>query len=502
MSNCNVTFYKKTDGKKGTDGYKNYDGPQAVADLSKVLWEGTTFDNDMKDDISWVDTGSQAWLRVYSKPNYQGRTVLIGPDQHISMKALSDENNEGDMDDTIESFQLYDNKPEVNTSNIIANLLALYPGSNRSRKNNRYETEWYAQDSRYRIYDPSIGLNGDILSFTMDLDHIQLEQDDHAVVTFRMDMSGGFVDQISVTYDIADATQVPEWAIKLIDGAIELAKYGAMAIADGAVIVLTDGIGVVATVEINRLIKYTAEALTFCVDHLNMVLGVVFKFQSDGGSANFPAMVSHSIARLVLAYYQELYGPDTNEALGFNEQRFLGTLGAREWLYTKHNPFIEFSEYGNFYRAYYPDNTFFYARGGALSSVKIDAITDNRMDDHLLLQAIFDPKGELFAVTGCIDIFSVKNSSNFSMPSSGVFAYGAEGKVIHVLPGSEEVSEVEGYDSLEAAFVNSLKRALRKTGEEYGITITDRQIIMVDVALQVLNAMGNAIANGSGRANE
>ncbi len=69
MSNCNVTFYKKTDGKKGTDGYKNYDGPQSVADLSKVLWEGTTLDNDMKDDISWIDTSSQAWVRVYSKAN-------------------------------------------------------------------------------------------------------------------------------------------------------------------------------------------------------------------------------------------------------------------------------------------------------------------------------------------------------------------------------------------------------------------------------------------------
>src|SRR5690606_24676661 len=102
MSNCNVTFYKKTDGTKGTDGYKNYDGPQSVADLSKVLWEGTTFANDMKDDISWVDTSSQTWVRVYSKTNFQGRTALIGPNQHVSMKTLYDENKEGTMDDTIE----------------------------------------------------------------------------------------------------------------------------------------------------------------------------------------------------------------------------------------------------------------------------------------------------------------------------------------------------------------------------------------------------------------
>lgn len=497
MSNCNLTFYKKTDGKKGTDGYKNYDGPQAVADLSKVLWDGITSNNDMKDDISWVDTGSQAWVRVYSKANFQGRTALIGPDQHVNMKTFRDENDEDDMDDTIESFQLYDHKPDVNTSTIINNLLALYPGSVRSRKNNRYETEWYAQDSQYRIYDPSIQLSGNTLSFSMDLDHIQLEQDDHAVITFSMDLNGGFLDQINVTYDIADATQVPEWAIKLIDGTIEAAKYGAMAIADGAVIVLTDGVGVVATVEINRLIKYTAEALTFCVDHLNIVLGAVFKLQGDGGTANFPAIVSHGIARLILAYYQELYGPDPHDALGFNEQRFLNTLDKNPWQYTKHNPFVEFSENAYSYRSYYPDNTFFYAKGGALSTVKIDAITNNRIDDHLVLQAVFDPYGKLFAVAGCIDIFSVKNNtSDYTMPASGVFAYNAEGTMIHVFQGGEEVTEVQGYDSLETAFADSLRSALRQAGDEYDIKLTNQQITMIDASIRVLKAMGEAIANG------
>ncbi len=495
MSNCNVTFYKDTDGKRGTGAYKNYDGPQSVTDLSKVLWEDTTFDNDMKDDISWIDTSSETWVRVYSKANFQGRTVLIGPDQHVSMKVLRDEKDEDDMNDTIESFQLFDRKPDVNTSNIIANLLALYPGSNHITKGNRYATEWYAQDSQYRIYDPSIKLEGNTVSFQVDLDHIQAEQDDHAVLTFSMDLYGGFVDKIQVTYDIAGATQVPEWAIKLIDGVIEGVKYGAMAIADGAVIVLTDGIGVVATVEVNRLIKYTAEALTFCVDHLNIVLGAVFKFQGDGGTTNFPAIVSHGIARLVLAYYQELYGPDPNKPMGFVQQRFFDVLGTRGWDddKDKHNPFTAFEEKGYSYRSYYPDNTFFYARGGALSSVKIDAIEDNRIDDHLVMQAIFDPHGKLFAVAGCFDIFSVKNISDYTAPASGVFAYNAEGKIVHVTQGGENVSEVQGYGSLEEAYADSLKDALRKTGVDHGINITDRQMILVDASVKVLAAIGAAI---------
>jgi|SRR5690606_4300061 len=163
MSNCNVTFYKGTDGTKGTGGYKNYDGPQSVSDLSKVLWEGTTFNNDMKDDISWVDTASETWVRVYSKANFQGRTALIGPDQHVNMKDLRDDYDESHMDDTIESFLLYDHKPDVDTTRIVKNLTDLYPGAVNIRKDNKYATEWYAQDAQYRLYvsaRPSTSLNG------------------------------------------------------------------------------------------------------------------------------------------------------------------------------------------------------------------------------------------------------------------------------------------------------------------------------------------------------
>src|SRR5690606_18998534 len=150
-------------------------------------------------------------------------------------------------------------------------------------------------------------------------------------------------------------------------------------------------------------------------------------------------------------------------------------------------------ENGYSYRSYYPDNTFFYARGGALSSVKIDAITDNRMDDHLVMQAIFDPHGKLFAVAGCIDIFSVKNISNYTAPASGVFAYNADGKIIHVTQGGEHVTEVQGYTSLEEAYADELKNALRRTGTDYGINITNGQTSLVDASVKALAAMNAAI---------
>src|SRR5699024_2801603 len=271
------------------------------------------------------------------------------------------------------------------------------------RKDYKYEIEWYAQDSQYRIYDPSIQLTtDDKINFEINLDHIQLESDDHATVTFGMTLKGDFADRIQVTYDMGDATQIPDWAIKLIDGAIDVAEVAAIAIADGAEIILTDGVGVVATVETNKLIEYTAKGLTFCVDHLNTVLGAAFKFQDDGGTTNFPAIVSHSIARLILAYYQELYGSDS-ASLHFDQQNFFNKLGVSSWDESKNNPFVEFEHDSYSFRSYYPDNTFFYAKGGALSSVKIDAIDDFEKDDHLVLQAIHDPQGHLLSGAGGIE---------------------------------------------------------------------------------------------------
>lgn len=484
MSACNITFWKDKDFK---GRYKNYDGARSVSDLSNVHWHDHDNDN-MKDDIGSIQTSSQTWVRVYSKANYQGRTTLIGPDSNVNMEDLVDDNGEKNMDDTIESFQLYDRKPTVNTTNIINNFLKLYPGSVHDRKDNVYNSEFYAQDSHYRIYDPIIALdntNGKA-DFTINLDHIQSEKDDHAVVTFSMDYHGNFAEQIKVVYTMADASQIPGWAIKLIDGAIDFAADAAKIIADGAEIVVTDGIGVVATVETNKLIDYTAKAITFCVDHLNTVLNAVFTYQDDGGTMYFPGVVSHSIARSVLAYYQELFGPDTNAVKKFNDVNFLNSIGIQNWDNSKHNPYVEFNRNSYPYRSYYPDNTFFYAKGGSLSSVKIDAITSNQKDDHLIMQMAFDPKGQLFSIVGSVDLFSRNHSDDYIAPASGLLTYNDQGQIIHV--SQDKTVTVVNYNSLTDAFKDKMTMAMNDTASSFDITITNQQYGLVDAALSVVSA--------------
>jgi hypothetical protein len=487
MSTCNVTFWKDKDFKGNN---KNYDGAQNVPDLNDVQWSGESHD-DMKDDIGSIQTSTATWVRVYSKASYSGRTALIGPNSNVNMEDLRDDNNQDDMDDTIESFQLYDHKPSVNTSNIQQNLRKLYPGSTYSSLHNLWNSEFHAQDSEYRIYDPTIVLNSTSIDFLMNLDHVQAENDDHAVVTFSMDFYGNFTKSISVTYQMADASQIPGWAIKLIDGAIDVAADAAKIIADGAEIVITDGVGVVATVETNKLIDYTAKALTFCIDHLNTVLSAIFKYQDDGGATYFPAAVSQSIARLVYAYYQELYGNDSNTAMRFSESGFLGALGASNWATDKGNPYVNFGYASHTYRSYFPDNSFFYAHGGALSSVKIDAVTNNQKDDHLIMQASFSPTGELFSVVGCIDIFLIKNIDDYTAPATGVITRNSSGQMINIR--QDGTVAVINYGSLEAAYSDLMTRALKDTASKYDISLSDQQSNLVGASLQVLSAMNAAI---------
>jgi hypothetical protein len=488
MSNCNVTFWKDTDDNKGTGHYKNYDGATSVSDLNQVQWHGEDHD-DMKDDISWVDTASQAWVKVYSKADYQGRSYLIGPGVSTNLKFVYVDGD--DMNDTVESFQIFDHKPDVDTAQVNTNFVALYPGSTRTRLNNLYCSEFYAQDSQYRIYDPIMVLGTNRIDFTINLDHVQSESDDHAVVTFSMDFKGDFIDHIQVTYDMADASQIPPWAIKLIDGAIDVAADTAKLIADGAEIVITDGVGVVATVETNKLIDYTAKALTFCVDHLNTVLKAIFKFQDNGGTMYFSAVVSHSIARLVLAYYEELYGADQNTPLGFSDHNFLTSLGQSNWTSNdKHNPYVQITDGSYPYRVFYPDNSFLYARGGAISSVAIAAVTNNAKDDHLTMQASYDPHGNLFSVNGGMDIFLLRQDDGYEAPISGVITYDGNRQMVQIKNG---VITHINYASLEAAYQDLMTSALTSTAATFDIDLSGQQRTLVDASVKVLNAMTSAI---------
>ena len=478
-----VTFWSQDNYSGKT---KSFVDVGQVPDFNQVQWSGKSHD-DMKDDASSMQTGDNSWVRIYSKANYQGRTALVGPNTSVTLKNLKSDDGSDDMDDTVESFQMWNHKPSVDTTAIIKNFDALFPGT-YGRKDNLYNTEIHFQDSDYRIYDPELVLDGsgNTLAFTINLDHIQTEFDDHAVLTFAMDLYGGFAQQIQVTYDLASAAQVPDWAIKVTDGLIDAAELAAKAIADGAEIVLTDGVGVVATVETDKLISYTADALTFCVDHLNTVLALVFTFQDDGGTSYFPAVVSHTIVRAIHAYYEELLGKRTDDMV-FDDSAFLSAFGATAYGGDKHTGFIEFAQGQHSCRAYQPDRSALYAHGGIVTSVKVDAVTNNQKDDHLILQVVTDPHGNLFAVAASMDIFDRKAPSDYQSPTTGLLTYDENGQMVRIT--QDKTRTPISYASLKDAYVDLMNQALDATESDYGTNITDQQRELVDGGGRVLDAI-------------
>lgn len=491
---CNVSFWSDTDDKKGTGPYKNYTSPTSVPDLAKVYWDGTSKQDDMKDDMSWVDTDANTWVRLYSSTSYTGRTLLIGPSSSVNLKYTNDEANEDDMNDTVQSFQLYDHKP-VDTTAITNNFIALFPGSPRGREDYAYYSTFYAQDSEYRIFDPAMVVNAESVAFTLKLKHMQAEGDDEAVVTFSMDYNGAFVDQIQVTYQMADKSVIPDWAIKLIDGAIDVTAWAAKAVADSAEIVLTDGAGLLAAPETNEVIDGAAKTLTFCVDHLNTVLAAIFKYQDNGGTMYFSSMVSHGIARLVLAYYQEIKGADTQPGMAFNDGQFRSGLGASGWVNPgtsggKSNPYVDFTQNGYSYRAYYPDNSFLYGHMGAVSSVCLGANTNVQKDDHLTLQVTCDPQGNLFSAAGGMDIFLTRNVDGYEAPTTGVIMKQGS-QVVKVSAGASATPLSQG--SIVDAYRDAMNAALNAAASQYGLTLTDQQRHLVDASVTALNAIVTAI---------
>jgi hypothetical protein len=498
-ANCYVDFWEnkaKSDGSHD-GGHIRFNGPVNIPDMSKYGWDGKSgMMNETDDSASSLATGSQSWLTVFSQSNYGGSKLSIGPGQTIPDLSKTNPN----MDNTIASFQLFDAQP-VNTSAVLDNFLALYPGSTTNDKMSGGKCiEWYAADSHYRIYYPSIVQNGTLVSFAINLDHIiGAGTDDHAAVTFTMDTSGVFQGKISITYDMSSgAYNVPQWMIDFADDAIDDAEEDVIALLDGAEIVFTAGAGVELVIPTDIFVMAGAELLTIAVNHINDVIDKLFGLSDNGGTMYFPSIVSHSVARMAYAFQQELYGQSPGQVLGFNEGSFLGGLGAGNWTsgQNKHNPCVVFTNNQQSYRCYYPDNTAGYSRMGYISTAKIDAINNNDKDDYMSVVLSFGPTGKLFSVQGSIDIYGAPDDSDdtdvYVAPSSGTIAYNNEGQII--VANKDSATVLSGYSSLTDAYRDLMQQSLNTVPYVDHDDFSPALLNIVSASCEVIAAIESAVS--------
>lgn len=488
MSNCTVEFWADKD----EGGYnKTYTDPVSKSNLSTETWEGHDH-HHMDDTIGSVRTGSQAWVLLYSQSNYSGRSVLVGPNTTVNTEDLSSEGK--DMDDTIESFILYDTKPDVNPGNIVNNFLDLYPFSDHSQYtvDNLWNSQFFSQNSLYRAYDPEIVVDQRTISVVLKFDHeITDNEDDHATLTFSMDLKGNFTDEIQVNYRMAKATHIPKWAIKIADIEVNLLADVVASILEGVDIVVTDGAGIFGEAELDEIVELVANAVTFCIDHSNALFKFMFVIQDDGGTMNFPAVVSHGIARIIYATYQEIFGHNPSSANSFDQTTFIQVLGGDSGDRFKDSANTNFLFNAYNYRAYIPDVSYFYGSGGALISLKIDANTDGEKDDHVIVQMTFDPQGQLYSILGTVDLFLDDYEDGYLAPTSGLIVLTVDGNLKQILKdqhGNTTYALLD-YDSIEDAYADLIQTSIDSTARNYGFTLTDQQECLIGASLSVINAV-------------
>ena len=481
--NCYATFYENSskDNNQPTGGTKTFDGPQNISDLSKYYWDGenTTVFNEMDDAISSLQTGSQAWLTAWSQSNYQGASYTYPPNTPYT-QPLDGLNN------TIVSFQLFDQAP-VQIQDVYDNLAALYDAK-YEQKFAGGSLEFYTQDCNYRLYLPTMFQSARVMAFTLNIDYDRSGGfDDHAVVTFSIDTSGNFVQQIQITYDMsASAYQVPQWAIDFIDDGIEEAEETAIEFLDGAEIALTLGVGTELIIPTDILILAAGELLTIGVNHINAVISKLFGMTDGGGTAYFSSTVAHAIGRTIYAYFQTLYGKDSGTLVTLDNDK-LAAFFNTTWQTDKNNDYVLFTNNSSQYRCYVPDTTSLYAKAGLMVSSKIDAIKDNGQDDHLVLFATFDPNGKLFSVQGAIDIYGAPDNgdtSDYNAPNSGTIAYDKGGNIVQIT--NKTTVPLSGFTSLESAWQSCMQSALTNVSGENTSDFTAALNNVVNAGLQVL----------------
>ena len=494
-ANCTADFWENSANDNGSHdgGHRKFTGPVSYSNLSQLHYDNESgLTGEMDDSINSLATGSQAWLIVYSDNDYSGRSEMFGPNRTVG--------DLGDWKNDIASFQLFDFEP-VDVNLVQSNFEALYPGSVKTNTSEGMSLNYYQQDASYTVYYPTISqdpLTTPNIGFTMNLEHHNaLGERDRAQVTFTMDPYGHFVDKIAVTYDMGSgAYQVPNWAIKIIDFGIDEAEEAAIEFFDGAEIVLTAGVGAELVIPTDILIMGAADVLTAVVDHLNNIISKLFGLSDDGGTMYFGSSVTHAIVRLLYAYNQERYGANSGDLVYFDQSAFQSAMHS-SWATTdeKNNPYLLFSQSGSNYRSYFPDNSAGYAKSGLVSSVKIDAINDGMdKDDHLILTATFDPKGNLFSVQGSIDICGAPDdgdTDDYVAPASGTFAYNKNGQVIQVTKDSATV--LTGYSNVTDAYRHYMQEALDNVGHVTHSNFSASLKGLVDASVTVVGAIDAAV---------
>lgn len=261
-----------------------YTANASVSDLNSHIYPTDT-NRDMKDNFSSLATGTSAWLEIFSDANYSGSTLRIYPNTKYTDLNKVPRLPEGNWNDEIQSFKLYNAKPNRTWDlGFDENkFFGSFPGAVRYQDSSGPYYHYMTQDAGYDIrlngttFPDSTTMN---LSFRVDYDLAGKNDKVNLDLLINLD---GSMNSVTYEYTEGGAVQIPSSVIKAVDISAEI-------------------LGAVGALETAGISEEAANSFveafdTFC-KVFNKISNVVYKLsESNDGRFYMVAVCSHVLNR-------------------------------------------------------------------------------------------------------------------------------------------------------------------------------------------------------------
>jgi hypothetical protein len=401
-----------------------FTGPDNEGSLSDIGYANDSDKMSGTGSVSALRTGNGSWLIIFDDTDFNGDFLKIGP--NVTYSNLNNEgrynldgNEDGDWQDQIRSFLLYNYQPEFwNTPYSrpyvdFSTFYNLYPYPTSSESDNK--VVYMVEDSTYTVdcpdfteqsakqslssYDDDDTTNLPTNGWTkygMSLTHENpaLTRDDTCTFDAYFDNTGALVSIQHFDMQLNGAYQISQAVIDTVDF---VAWY----------------YGTTGALETLGISEEAADAFVDVFDFVtaafNKFSAAIYKVSDNGGQFYFLPVVCHSLNRLCttvakpfnVSVYTNPNDSRKNYAMAFNNGAFPGSLGSvisgygtvQNWQQedTSNGGTYPFDQAAEYTYETYPFRTWYQessvsAQLGIFVSCKLDyEASDNSQEDHVIL---------------------------------------------------------------------------------------------------------------------
>jgi len=345
--------------------------------------------------------------------------------------------------------------------------------------------------SDFRIYLPTGKIHSDgSMDLKVKLDHIKNnEPDDHAEINVSLDANGVYKSSPTVSYDMGNGLQIPDWAFYTVEGTMTGVSLAAAAAAGvvGGVIASPTGpgaiaVGVAVGVATTAVVEAVSWGIVGTMDLFNYLSKKISTDYDDGGTVYFTEVVTHTLNRLSTTALMYNHG-DSDSNLEFDYDEFLDGIDQSSWN-SKGGAAVKYKYDGHKYRTWLQDVSYNYDSMGLFISTKIDGIRDNHPDDHVILGTLYNAYGQLVSAQAVIVM------QNEDTVSSGSVMYNENDQLVNVT-ATNIINLGNDYNDLADALKDVLKNEMKKSN--HYSDYSDKRKDLPKVTRDNLRAMNHSI---------